>query len=115
MTNRFVGILFASAVLALVAAPAFAHEGHDHKVMGTVSMMHDTHLEVKGTDGKTTTFTLDANTKVLRGTTMVKKEDLTAGTRVVVTAEEMKDKSGKAMMMAKEVRLGETTDSSAKK
>jgi hypothetical protein len=108
MTRRFALVVCTAAILAMGTATVRAHEGHDHKVMGTVSMIHDLHLEVKATDGKATTFTLDAKTKVLKGTTVMKKNDITAGARVVVTGEEVKDKSGKAVMMAKEVLLGET-------
>lgn len=42
--------------LVLALAPAtrvLAHEGHEHKIMGTVSMVHENHLEVKAADGKT--------------------------------------------------------------
>ena len=108
MTKRFALAMIASAALAFVAAPAFAHEGHDHTVLGTVSMIHDAHLLVKDADGRTMTFMLDAKTKVLKGTTVMTRGDITSGIRIAVTAEETKDASGKTMMMAKEVRLGET-------
>ena len=59
-----------AVVIALLGAPvatSFAHEGHEHKIMGTVSMRHEFHLEVKATDGKTTVMTLTDKTKVKRG------------------------------------------------
>jgi phosphopantetheine adenylyltransferase len=115
MTRRFASVLLASAALAVFALSASAHEGHDHKVMGTISMIHDLHLEVKDTDGKATAFTLNEKTKILRGTTLLKTADVTVGTRVVVTAEETKDKTGKAIMIAKEVRLGENAEATARK
>ena len=113
MTRRFALAVMASAVLTFAAAPAPAHEGHAHTVLGTVSMIHDTHLMVKDADGKTTTVTLDTKTKVLKGTTVMTRADITSGTRVAVTAEETKDKSGTTILMAREVRLGDTPKASA--
>jgi hypothetical protein len=84
---------------------ARAHEGHVHKVMGTVSMHYQDHLEVKATDGTTATIVLNDKTKVLRGKTRVALDDLKTGERVVVTATETKGKNGKSMMIATEIRL----------
>ncbi len=110
---RVLTVLLALSVLPV--APLLAHGGHEHKVMGTVSMIRDTHLEVKETDGKTSTFTLDEKTRVLRGSTVVARADIKSGDRVVVTTEETKDKSGKAAVMVKEVRLGTAADASTRK
>jgi len=88
-------------VAAAVAIDALAHEGHDHKVMGTVSVIHEHHLEVKARDGKTTTFVLNADTRVLRDKTPIKAADIKVGDRVVVTAAQTKDG-----MVAKEIRVG---------
>ena len=95
-------------VLATVAlAPwVLAHEGHAHKVMGTVAVIHENHLEVKDKDAKTSTFVLNDKTKILRGKTVVKATDIKEGDRVVVTATEDKGADGKTTMVATEVRLG---------
>jgi translation initiation factor IF-1 len=95
-------------LVAALAIPgyALAHEGHAHKVMGTVAMSHENHLEVKAADGKTTMITLNEKTAILRGKTKVKVDEIKPGDRVVVTATETKDKDGKATMIASEVRLG---------
>ncbi len=96
-----------AVVLALVMAPwVLAHEGHAHKVMGTVSVIHENHLEVKATDGKTSTFTLNDKTKVVKGTAVMKPSDIKEGNRVVVTAAEEKGAHGKTILVATEVRLG---------
>ncbi len=96
-----------AVVLSAVAAPwVLAHEGHEHKVMGTVAVIHENHLEVKATDDKTSTFVLNDKTKILRGKTAMKPADIKAGDRVVVIATETKDKEGKTTLVAKEVRLG---------
>jgi hypothetical protein len=102
--TRFVSIL----ALVLVLAPVqrlLAHPGHEHTIMGTVSMVHENHLEVKATDGKTSVITMVQQTRILRGTTKVKADAIKTGDRVVVTAVETKDKDGKAVVVAKEVRL----------
>lgn len=101
-----------SAILALVCSLIFtplmsAHEGHDHKVMGTVLAVDETHLDVKVTDDKTSAVTLDGKTKIRRGTSTVKVNDIRSGERIVVTATETKDSRGRAILLAKEVLLGE--------
>jgi len=93
-------------VMALVLAPlAYAHEGHVHKVMGTVAVLHENHLEVKATDGKTATITLNDKTKVLRGKTVTTAAEIEVGERVVVTATQTKGKDGKTSLIAKQVNL----------
>jgi Cu/Ag efflux protein CusF len=105
MTKTFI---LSAALVAALAIPgyALAHEGHPHKVMGTVAALHENHLEVKGSDGKTSMITLNEKTKVLRGKAKVTLEELKPGERVVVTAMETKGNDGKAMMVATEIRLG---------
>jgi hypothetical protein len=99
--------LMAIALTALLAPAATAHEGHEHKVMGTVATIHESHLEVKAVkDGKTSTMTLNEKTKILRGTSPATRDEIKTGDRVVVTYVEEKDDRGKAILVAREVRLG---------
>jgi len=99
--NRLTQITLA-AMFALAFAPLVAaHEGHDHKIMGTVAAVHDTSVDVKAADGKTSTITLNDKTKILRGTTAMKMADIKEGTRVVITA----TGGGKDPFVAKEVRI----------
>jgi len=98
MKKTVFALLFAYVLAPLV----FAHEGHDHKIMGTVAAVHENTLEVKGTDGKTSTFSLNEKTKIVHGTMAMKAADLKTGDRVVVTAQG----GGKAPFVAKEVRIG---------
>lgn len=95
-------------LLAVVPAPlAFAHEGHAHKIMGTVSVIHENHLEVTAVkDSKVSTVVLNEKTKILRGKTVLQPEDIKIGDRVVVTAVQEKDDKGKEMLIATEVRVG---------
>ena len=105
MRKRFV---LAAVIVAALAIPRYAraHEGHAHKVMGTVSVRQENHLEVKATNGKTSTITLNDKTRIVRGKAKVKPDDIKPGERVVVTATETKGKDGKATMVGTEVRLG---------
>jgi hypothetical protein len=113
MSRRFV---IGAAIVAALAIPAYAraHEGHAHKVMGTVATLHENHLEVKATDGKSSTITLNEKTKILRGKAKVKLDDIKPGERVVVTALETKGKDGKKTMVATEIRLGAATTTASK-
>jgi hypothetical protein len=92
------------ATLLACASVALAHEGHLHKVMGTVVAADAAKLDVKGTDGKTLTLAVDASTKVARGTTVIKAADLKAGERVVAAYMPMKGPDGAEMLMAKDVK-----------
>ena len=113
MLRRLTFLVAAAAVLAL-AGPTAAHEGHEHTTLGTVTMIHEAHLEMKDVDGKATTFTLDEATKVLRGTDVAARRDITVGARVAVVSEEAKDASGKTTLVAREVRLGASAEPSDK-
>ena len=111
MKKAFWAMLVAAG---LASAPAWAHEGHAHKVMGTVSAIHENHLEVKATDGKTATMTITEKTKVVRGKTAMKPADIRPGDRVVVTATETKGKDGKTSVVANQIQLGTATPSAKK-
>ena len=76
----------AALAFLLVAAAAFAHAGHVHTYMGTVSMVHDDgSFMMKTTDGKDIAVATSAATAYLRadGTTAT-RADLATGMRVVV-------------------------------
>ncbi len=96
-----------AALAAALFIPRYvrAHEGHAHKVMGTVTLRHENHLKVKATDGKDADITIDDKTKILRGKTVVKASDIRAGERIVVTAVETKGANGSKTMIATEVKL----------
>jgi Cu/Ag efflux protein CusF len=100
MSRRFV-LGFALAAALALPAYARAHEGHAHKVMGTITVRDDNHLEVRTKDGKTVTITLNEKTTVLRGKEKADLEALKPGERVVVDVG-----NGKAPMTAREVKLG---------
>ena len=66
--KRFLVPVLALAAGLLAPAAVVAHEGHDHKTQGTVSAIHENHLEVKDAKGKLTTFALEPTTKIRRAT-----------------------------------------------
>ena len=84
MTRRFTLSLIALFALAIV--PALAHPGHDHKVLGTVTMAAADHLVVKDKAGKDETIHITKETKVLKDKKPAQVADIKAGMRVVVTA-----------------------------
>ena len=90
------------AVLAFGRAPmVFAHGGHEHKVMGTVTMAAADHIMVKDTGGKNVTVKVTKTTKV-KAKPAVKVQDIKAGTRVVIAAIENNDKT----MTANSIEVG---------
>ena len=100
MRNRLAAWLLAGAVLAPGSARLLAHEGHDHKVMGTVTAAAADRVIVKDRDGKAVTIQVTRDTKV-KSKPALKVEELKAGTRVVVTAVMEKD-----VMKAKTIEVG---------
>ena len=110
MSKRFI---IGAALAFALTVPVYvrAHEGHAHKVMGSVTTLHENHVQVKATDGKSSTITLNEKTKILRGKVKAKAEDIKTGERVVVTATQTKGKDGKTTMIATEVRLPEVVES----
>jgi len=100
-------VLAGALVLPVVAR---AHEGHAHKVMGTVSSIDGTNLMVKTMDGKTVMVMLDAKTKITQGKNKVDLTALKVGDRVVAEGKE-----DKGMITAASVKLGETSATTTKK
>jgi hypothetical protein len=113
MTRRLLFTLMFAA-MSVLPRYALAHEGHAHKVMGTVGTRHENHLEVNGTDGKTVTLTLSEKTRILRGKAKITADDIKPGERVVATYTETKGKDGKSTMNASEVRLGDSAPAKTK-
>jgi hypothetical protein len=95
-------IVAAVLVVSLVSSRALlAHEGHTHKVMGTVQSVQGSSLEVKTPEGKTVTVMMDAKTSIVRGTTKLDRTALKAGDRVSIDATEQKK-----VMTAQTIKLG---------
>lgn len=103
MTRRL--MLAVIATVAVFPLQALAHEGHDHKVLGTVTMAAADHVMLKDKDNKDVTVYLTRETKVLKDKKSMKVEDIKTGLRVVITATTVKA-NGVEKMVAKQVELG---------
>jgi hypothetical protein len=100
MTRRT--LLAALALFGLSLVPAVAHEGHDHKVLGTVTEITATNLTVRAVkDGAISVVAFAPTTKVTRGREKLATSDIKVGDRVVVNIG-----AGKAPLTAKAVELG---------
>jgi hypothetical protein len=95
MVSALVLVMFAARV------PLLAHAGHEHKVMGTVTMAMADHVMLKDKDGKEVTVKVTKDTKV-KAKPATKVEEIKAGTRVVVNVVEEKDKT----LTAKTIEIG---------
>jgi hypothetical protein len=76
------------AILAMAAGVARvpAHEGHDHRLLGTVTMAAADHVMLDDTARKPITVQVTKNTRVLRDRKPIKAETIPVGSRVVVVA-----------------------------
>lgn len=102
MIRRTALALIALFTLSVASqAVLMAHEGHDHKIMGTVTMAAADHVMLKDKDGKDVTVKVTKDTKV-KSKPPLKVEEIKAGTRVVITAAQEKDKS----FTAKAIEVG---------
>ena len=109
---------FCLMLAGLIAAPivVLAHEGHVHKTMGTVTTIHENHVEVKDVKGVVTMHELNAKTKIRRGRAVLKIADIKVGDRVVVSTLESKDKAtGKVVKNVTEVQVGAVAATAKKK
>jgi hypothetical protein len=100
MTRTLIGAI---AIVMAVAVPSFvlAHEGHAHKIMGTVSSIDGAHLMVKTTDGKTVAVMVDAKTRITQGKAKIAAGAVKVGDRVVAEGAEEKE-----MLMATSLQVG---------
>jgi hypothetical protein len=104
--------MIALTILTLaVAMPsvARAHEGHAHKVMGTVSSIDGKNIMVKTTDGKTMMVMLDTKTQITRGKDKVEASAIKVGDRLVAEGPEEK-----GMITATTLKLGQALAASKK-
>jgi hypothetical protein len=107
MTRRLTPALIALfTFMAASGSVVRAHEGHDYKIMGTVTTAAADHVMLKDKDGRDVTVKVTKDTKV-KSKPMVKVEEIKAGTRVVITATQAKDKS----FTAKTIEVGVSTAS----
>lgn len=82
--KRIAVALLLLAGLAFAAGPA-AHEGHTHRVMGTVKAVDAAQMEIETKDGAKVTAQLTQDTKYRRGKAAATADEVKPGDRVVVS------------------------------
>ena len=87
-------------MLVALAGRVLAHEGHEHKMMGTVTAVDAAHLDMDSKDGGKVSIVLTKDTKCFKGSAPAAVSDIKVGDRVVVSAVE----AGKKMV-AHEIRM----------
>jgi hypothetical protein len=80
--------LAAVGMLAVPARTLLAHEGHEHKALGTVAAIDAKEIRVKTQDGNTVAFVLSSETTFKAGEARAERADAKVGGRVVVVYEE---------------------------
>lgn len=88
------------AVLAALAVPTFAHEGHHHEARGTIKAVTAESLTLTS-DGKDHVFVRTSTTKCMRASKPADCSTLTLSERAIVMYEEKGDKK-----MAVEIEVG---------
>ena len=88
-------LLSAFGVCALFASTAtvLAHPGHTHKILGTVTTVTATSVEVLDRGNERTTFAITKDTKIRVGKGAGTIKDLRTGLRIVVESEEEEDET----------------------
>lgn len=99
MTRRWI----VAAIAMCVALPitAWAHAGHVHKIMGTVTARDAKHVEVKTPSGEIVSVAVTDQTSVVRAKKKVTFSEVQTGRRVVVDIGD-----GEDPLIAREIELG---------
>lgn len=99
---RRAGIL-AVVLATLATGGAWAHDGHAHIIMGTVTARYGNRVEVKTPGGEILSIAINAKTAVLRDKRKVDVAEVRTGRRVVVDIG-----NGEDPLIAREIHLGVT-------
>jgi hypothetical protein len=102
MRKRFVATTGALLAIVGLTGRASGHEGHEHKVMGTVVTIDEKTIEVESSDGNKVSGVLSAETKYLRDKAPAARTDVKVGERVVIVVVEDAQKA----QNVKQVLLG---------
>ena len=97
--------MFAAMLVMVVAIPAavWAHDGHVHRIMGTVTARDATHLEVETPSGETLSIAITAATTATRDKKRIPLSEVQVGRRVVVDIG-----NGEDPLKAGEIQVGAT-------
>lgn len=96
-------IVVAAFLVAAWAMPrsATAHDGHVHRIMGTVTSRDAKHVEVKTPSGENLSIAVNAKTVVTREKRKVRMAEVQTGRRVVVDIG-----NGEDPLIAREIQVG---------
>jgi hypothetical protein len=92
-----------AVLLILSLGPLLAHDGHAHKIMGTVTARDDKHLEVKTPSGENLSIQINEKTRVTRTKRKIGLDEVKTGLRVVVDIG-----NGEDPLIAREIQVGAT-------
>jgi len=84
LTIRRVALCIATVVLLATTVPSFAHD--DFRVIGTITKLEKSTIDVKSKDAKITSIKMDKQTQVTRDKQKVAPAELKVGQSVVVDA-----------------------------
>jgi hypothetical protein len=101
MIKRFAAAL--ALTMAASLAPLVAHDGHVHRIMGTVTVKDAKHLEVKTPGGETLSIAISDKTFATRAKRKVALDEIKPGARVVVDIG-----NGEDPLIAGEIQVGAT-------
>lgn len=107
MTRRF---MKAATLVAALAMPAYAraHDGHTHKVMGTVTGLDAKTVQVKTPSGEILAIAVNEKTTITRAKKKMAISDVRVGGRVVVDIG-----NGEDPLIARGIELGAATAAKA--
>jgi hypothetical protein len=91
-------------LLSFVAlAPALAHDGHTHRIMGTITAVDGKHMDVKTPSGEVLSIQINEKTLVTRAKRKIALDQVKKGGRVVVDIG-----NGEDPLIAREIQVGAT-------
>lgn len=99
--TKTLGIVAVLCMLSL--GPVLAHDGHAHKIMGTVTARDAKHLEVKTPSGENLSIQINEKTRVTRAKRKIGLDEVKTGLRVVVDIG-----NGEDPLIAREIQVGAT-------
>ncbi len=101
MKNLLLSILVAGFMTTSgTPGTLLAHDGHAHKVLGTISAVQANRVELKTPEGKMVTVTVNAKTTYARGKQKVDASVLKVGERIVAEVASEKDMIATSVTMA---------------
>lgn len=96
-------MFLAVGLLALCGGGAFAHDGHIHRIMGTVTARDGKHIEVRTPGGENLSIAITPKTTATRDKRKVPLSEVQVGRRVVVDIG-----NGEDPLLAGQIQVGAT-------